>query len=149
MKFKDNTLYNFRVPIHFDANTTGKRRTGEVLINAGDYSAQAFFVQVAFLKITRPFHIVSSTLDLISFGPLGDSIYSEVDSITFTAFDNWTLTAGEWATPAQTSGKAGTYTVRLDYTENPSATEQRLDSVVLTSRGVSETIPLFQQRHKE
>ena len=147
INFKDETLYDIRVPVHFEANTTGRLRGGTVTINAGNYSAGAFFAQVPFLQVTRPQRIIDgNSLEVIRFGPLTDSASVTVDSISFTTYDTWSLSTGTWAKPEQTTGAPGSHTVRLTLQPNVSTVADRRDTLFLTSRGVRDTIPLLQYK---
>lgn len=149
IKFKDDAIYTFSVPIHFQANTTGKIRRASVAINAGEYSIGAYFLQWPFLNVSRPVRFINSnTMEVISYGPLADSAFVTVDSIRFTTYDDWTLTTGKWATPAQTSGRAGTHTIQLNLEPYESTLADRRDTLLLTSRGVTDSIPLLQYKRR-
>lgn len=149
IKFQDDFLWDLKIPVLFEPNTTGQFRTGSVRINAGDYSAGAYFAQTPFLMVTRPMRIINSnTLEVIQFGPLADSAFVTVDSISFTTFDSWTLSNGQWATPAQNSGSAGTHTIRIDLQPYESTEVDRRDTLLLTSRGVTDRIPLLQYKRR-
>jgi hypothetical protein len=72
---------------------------------------------------------------------------AELDSVEFEVFSNWTLTAvdGSWVTPQKTSGKAGVYKVFLDLKQN-TVSQERRDTLLLTSNGITDSIPVLQQK---
>ena len=147
IKFKDEMVWLLTIPVLFDPNTTGEWRSAGVKINAGDYSAGAYFAQAPYLNVIRPTRYINgNTLEVIQYGPLADSAFVTVDSISFTTYGDWTLSTGQWATPAQVSGSAGTHIVRLDLEPYNSTIADRRDTLLLTSRGVTDSIPLLQYK---
>ena len=149
ISFKDERIWMLAIPVHFDPNTTGQWRSASVRINAGDYSAGAYFAQAPFLMVTRPTRYINgSTLKVIQFGPLADSAFVTVDSIAFTTYGDWTLSTGKWATPTQQSGSAGTHIVRLDLEPYTSTEADRRDTLLLKSCGVTDSIPLLQYKRR-
>lgn len=149
IKFQEETVYGLEILIRFEPNTTGEPRTGSVKIDAGDYSTGAYFTQLPYLKVTRPARIINgNTLEVIQYGPLADSAFVTVDSISFTTYDAWTLSTGKWATPEQWNGPAGTHTVRLNLQPYESTEADRMDTLLLTSNGVTDSIPLLQYKKR-
>ena len=159
IKFKDEMVWLLTIPVLFDPNTTGEWRSAGVKINAGDYSAGAYFAQAPYLNVTRPTRYINgNTLEVIQYGPLADSAFVTVDSISFTTYGDWTLSVipdeinqlpqDNWISPVQTSGTPGKYTVLLNMQPNESTSEDRNASLLLTSSGVNDTIPVLQYKRR-
>ncbi|MBQ7495012.1 MAG: hypothetical protein IJT75_04510 [Bacteroidaceae bacterium] len=149
VNFKEDVLYDFVIPMNFDPNTTGKVRSGAVTISAGEYSAGAYFAQLPTLNVIRPMRLLDTyAMEVIPIGPLADSASVTVDSISFTTFGKWTLSTGRWATPEQTSGEPGKYTVRLNLQPYYGTDSDRRDTLLLTSCGVTDSIPLLQYKRR-
>ena len=72
-----------------------------------------------------------------------------ITDVKFETFGSWTLQAqGELLEPLQTTGPAGTHTVR--FALKPNTTDvQRTDTLLLTSRGVTDKIPVVQLPRKK
>lgn len=146
-----NTWVLFRMPLTFRVNTSGVLRTAVLKIRGeGDKSMNtAYFFQTPFLGITRPLRILNSDLIEEKMYPLSLSPEATTDSVTFRVYGDWTLTPldGSWLTLAATEGKAGDNVVELSVLPNPSS-EERADTLILISNGVTDSIPVLQSSTK-
>lgn len=139
-----NALVETSGNIYFEPNLTGDWRYAIVSVNGGDYIAQVAYYQAPFLHLTRPGRYYNENgfpTDLVE---LTDSATWTTDSVTFETFGPWTLSAqGVLLEPEVTEGEAGKHTVRFSFPQNP-LTEDRKDTLLLTSRGVTDKIPVRQ-----
>ena len=148
--------YLCKAYLKIQPNTTGKSRTGLVLVKSYDYSYSSPFVQLGILNVSHPLPTVDSWLDEQSSIPevahyeLIDSAHWTSDSICFTVHNNWSLvfadeTAPDWLvvdnTPIFSNGH---YRVRLALTENTDTENERKATLRLTSGKVSNTITVRQ-----
>ena len=135
-----------RIILTFQPNTTGKARQTTVKIDGGESSNFAMYGQVGFLGITRPTRIYANDLSSDTIVSLTMNAGSEQDSVAFKVFGDWTLTPkdGSWLTLSRTSGAPGSQLVYITPAENAS-TEERRDTLLLTSNGVVDFIPLIQK----
>lgn len=152
----DNTKrYLCRVFLKVEPNTTGRTRTGTVLVKSHDYSYSAPFVQLGLLKVTHPGFVVDSYLDQQSGIPdvahyeLTDSANWTSDSICFTVQNNWDLLFADnetpdWLTLDSKAGVPGEYCVHLTLEENTDTENGREARLRLVSDKVSNTIVVRQ-----
>jgi hypothetical protein len=143
----ENTWVQFSVPLTFTPNRTGKVRDAVVLIDGGQSTNAAYYVQVPYLGISRPMRFVSNeTLMPTEILTLNLTASSVADSVAFVVYGDWTLQAlqGQWLTPSATSGRKGTCKVFLDIDSNTTEAERR-DTLLLTSNGVMDSIFVVQQ----
>ena len=142
-------LVSFTLPVRFTPNTTGQYRMALVEVSAGEYVGGANYVQFDCLNIARPQRRFYSDLSGDAISTLTDSAFVESDSIVFTAYGDWTIdnatTNQGWWIADRTSGSAGTHTVHLTLKPNVLDEEHR-DTLLLTSNGVHDSIPLLQLR---
>ena len=142
-------LVSFTLPLRFTPNTSGRYRIAEVEVYGGEYTGQVHFLQFDCLNIARPGRRFYSDLlgDIIA--PLTDSAFVERDSIVFTAYGDWTIDNASankgWWSVDRASGGAGTHTVHLTLLPNVLNEEHR-DTLLLSSNGVHDSIPLLQLR---
>ncbi len=121
--------------LQFEANTTGSNREAIIHLGAGDYSIDAYVVQVPYLCVTSPARLNEQLL------PLTCAADAESAKLCFTTFDSWTLTTeADWLTIGEPNGfvvenKEVTLTLQPNTT-----TADREATVVLTSRGVAQNI---------
>ena len=139
----------FTVPVQFSPNTTSSYRTALLNVEGGEYTSTACYVQTDFLNITRPGRYIYSDLSGDSIRTLTDSAFVVRDSITFTTYGGWTLTAsnGSWIHLQQSEGNAGQHTVQINLDPNTTS-EDRRDTLWLTSKGVKDYIPCLQYKEK-
>lgn len=143
----ENTWVQFSVPLTFTPNRTGKVRDAVVLIDGGESTNAAYYLQVPYLGISRPMRFVSDqTLMPTGILTLNLTASSVADSVAFVVYGDWTLQAlqGQWLTPSATSGRKGTCKVLLDIDPNTTEAERR-DTLLLTSNGVVDSICVVQQ----
>ncbi len=139
-----NTLVISSVPVQLEANTTGEGRMALINIAAGENTITATVYQYPFLCITYP---VRGLMD----GVLSELLVPSktlTAEVNFTTFDSWTLVPkdGTWLhvdTKGQ-SGSEGEHKVSLTLDANDSG-EIRRDTLLLTSRGVTDKIPVAQE----
>lgn len=145
-----NTWVSFWVPLTFTPNTTGKLRQAYIYIDGGESTNGAYYFQVPFLGISRPMRYVTSDLTVDSLFTLTIDAQSTADSISFHSYGDWALTVqdGSWLSLARTSGTPGEQQVALAVEANVADVE-RTDTIILTSNGVSDSIPVLQKAHKE
>lgn len=141
--------------IEFDVNNTGAIRNGIVAVRSYaddfDQRAYAFYSQVPWLEINRPSAVYTYDKDRYPIGAsftLNDST-QRVDSIAFIVRGEWTLTDGKsFAHPTVMQGRAGQQKVKVELDANPENIE-RLDSIFLTSKGITTKIRFKQLPRKE
>lgn len=139
-----NTLVEVCGSVFFQPNLTGKWRSAIVTLGGGDYIAQVAYFQAPHLHLIRPGRSFDENGFPTKLYTLTDSATWTADSITFETFDKWTLQAqGTLLNPVVTAGEAGRHTVRFEMNENTTA-NQRTDTLLLTSRGVTDKIPVVQ-----
>ncbi|MCR5780300.1 MAG: hypothetical protein K6G70_07145 [Bacteroidaceae bacterium] len=135
-----NTIVQCVVPIRLEANTTGVDRSCVINIEAGEYPISTTIYQTASLNITWP------NLSYVSEWELPATATEA--QLAFNTYDRWELSTkeGDWITiPADSvAGGRGPKTVTFTFTKNPAA--DRRDTLYLTSRGVTDTIPVVQLR---
>ncbi len=148
--------YLCRAYVTVKPNTTGKTRTGTVLVQSYDYSYSAPFVQLGLLNVSHPLPTVDSWLDEQSGIPdvahyeLIDSAHWTADSICFTVQRNWNLSFVDEATPDWLSVdnipgfSNGRYRVNLTLTENTDTKNGRQATLRLTSGTVFNLITVRQ-----
>lgn len=147
----DNSMrYLCRVILNVTPNTTGRTRTGTVLVQSHDYSYSAPFVQLGLLNVSYPLFTADSWLDGQSRIPdaahyeLTDSAHWTSDSICFTVRNNWDLVfaddAPEWLALSKTMGVPGTYTVHLTLTPNTDTKNGREAKLHLISGKVTNDV---------
>lgn len=145
--FQANSEYSLWAPVFFAPNTTGRARQAFVYLKTDDpdYDVTAMFIQVAGLAVSRPSTYLGTDYSIgrpaLQLQPDGGR-----DSISFAVYGDWTLTAlgGTWLTPEQLSGQAGSHVVPLTVSKNESSLS-RIDTLVLTSCGVRDSIYLTQE----
>lgn len=144
-----NALVEFSCPINFEPNQTGDWRLAIVTIGAGEYTTQTGYYQAPHLHLLRPGRAYNADGFPTELVALTDSATWTTDSVKFETFGSWTLQAqGELLEPLQTTGPAGTHTVR--FALKPNTTDvQRTDTLLLTSRGVTDKIPVVQLPRKK
>ena len=139
-----NTLVEVCGDIYFQPNLTGQWRSAIITFGGGEYIAQVAYFQAPHLHLIRPGRSYDENGFPTQLYTLTDSATWTTDSVTFETFDNWTLQAqGNLVQPLVTSGKAGKHTVKFEMTENNTA-DKRIDTLLLTSRGVTDKIPVVQ-----
>ena len=135
-----NTVVQCVIPIRLEANTTGVDRSCVINIAAGEYPISTTVYQTASLNITWPNRTYVAEWEL-------PATATEAQ-LAFTTYDRWDLRAkeGDWITIPTDSlaGSKGETTVTFTFTKNPGA--DRRDTLFLTSRGVTDTIPVVQLR---
>ena len=146
---KSNSIYSVSDLVNFEINNTGRKRWGYITVNAGEYSVSVGYLQLPYLNIHRPMRIVTGS-DLATsvrdtLVTICDSCNVERDSITFTTYKKWTLTAkdGQWLAAGKTNGNEGYNKVYLSFTPN-STNKDRTDTLFLTSGGVVDAIAVKQ-----
>lgn len=137
-------------------NTTGKTRTGKVLVQSYDYSYSSPLIQLGLLNVSHPQPTIDSWLDEQSRIPevahyeLIDSAHWISDSICFNVQKDWSLsfadeTAPDWLvidnTPIISNGH---YRVGLTLAENTDTENDRKATLRLTSGKVSNLITVRQ-----
>ena len=141
-----NTFVSYLVPIQFiEANTTGEGRYVQINVNAGDYSIVASIYQSQYLNITRPSRNTYYPYEL---NELTVAASENITEVKFTTFDSWTLAVqdGSWITlPTESTGASGSHAVSVTLSSNTGSTERR-DTLLLTSRGVTNKIPVLQKK---
>lgn len=133
-------------------NTTGKTRTGTVLVQSYDYSSSFPFVQLGLLKVSHPVYTIDSYLDQQSGIPdvahyeLIDSAHWTADSICFTVQNNWELLGEipEWLTLDKKTDLPGKYRVNLTLVPNTDTENGREAKLKLVSGEVSNEIVVRQ-----
>ncbi|MBO4549718.1 MAG: BACON domain-containing protein [Bacteroidaceae bacterium] len=150
IKYDNSMRYLCKVFLNVKPNTTGKTRTGTVLVKSYDYSYSAPFVQLGLLRVTHPGFTADSYLDEQSGIPdvahyeLIDSAHWTTDSICFTVQNNWDLVFAdetpEWLTLEKTAGVPGKYHVHLTLVPNLDTEEGRKTKLRLVSDKVSNEI---------
>ncbi len=152
-------LVLYSIPLSLEPNTTGKTRRGYVRVNTYEYEAYASYVQLGFLRITRPMATPTSYISEYSTIPLEanftlqDSASFTVDSLSFVTYNPWTLRfKGEsnptWITPAQTEGAEGRSQVTLNLVPNTTDTPREA-TLLLTSGAVTSEITVRQLARKD
>lgn len=142
-----NTFVSYVLPIRFEENTTGKGRFGYIKVNAGDYSIVASIYQSPYLNITKPSRYSKDGLNY-ELNELTAAATDNSAEIAFTAYDVWSLAVqdGSWITlPAENTGINGSHTVTVTLSSNTD-TKERRDTLLLTSRGVTNKIPIVQKK---
>ncbi len=146
---KSSTLYEVRDLVTFEPNTTGRKRTGTIRINAGEYTITTGYLQLPYLNVHRPMRLLRSG-DLLtsvsdSLVAIADSCNVTLDSIAFTTYADWMLTIkqGDWTTLGATSGRKGYNKVYLTLQPNEASTD-RTDTIYLTSAGITDAMPIKQ-----
>lgn len=146
---KSNSIYTVSDLVTFEINKTGRKRWAYIKVNAGEYSVTVGYLQLPYLNIHRPMRIMTGS-DLVtsvndSLVTICDSCNVPRDSIYFTTYDTWTLTAkdGQWLTTEKTGGSKGYNKVYLSLTPNTTNSD-RTDTLYLTSGGVVNAIPVKQ-----
>ena len=145
-------VYDVVVPLTFDANTTEKVRTGYVSVrsfgsNDWDNTAYAAYYQTSWHNITRPLPVYSYEDRVITGAAFRDSLTAQqtVDTLVFQAYDNWTLTGGQFVRAEYTKGFAGECRVPLTIEPN-TGDDTRKDVLVLESdNGVRTPITYIQK----
>lgn len=125
-------IYELAVYLNMKVNTTGKLRTANITVNAGQYSATAMVIQLANLEVERPQITLSPDLSGDTISTLGLPGLANSDSIIFHTQYPWTLSVpeGSFITLRKTSGEAGRNVVFFEYTKNP-LTEARQETITL------------------
>ena len=146
---KSNSIYQVADLVTFELNKTGRRRMGIIYINAGEYSLQTGYLQLPYLNIHRPMRLMTGT-DLItstndSLVTITDSCNVTRDSISFTAYKDWTLSAknGQWLNIETTAGQKGYNKVYVSLSKNDTSGD-RVDTILLNSGGIVDAIPFKQ-----
>lgn len=129
--------------VEIEPNTTDTTRIAYVYFNADGRTLTTYYYQYHYLDIDRP------TRRNYQFA-LTDSATQVSDSIIFTTYnDDWTLKFEDeqswirFATDADTTGTAGSYTVFYELDENTTAST-RSAVMQLTSEGVTTEITVKQ-----
>ena len=145
-----NTWVSFWIPLTFTPNTTGKLRQASIFVDGGESSNGAYYFQVPFLGISRPIRYVTSDLSSDSLYTLNIQASATLDSISFRAYGDWTLSIqdGSWMSLDKTAGSPGEEQVVLTIEPNGLGID-RTDTIVLTSNGVRDSIPVLQRGQKE
>ncbi len=152
MTIQNSYYYQWEVsvPLTFEPNTTGETREAVVYVhNYGtdwDQTISASFIQASWLNITRPEPAYPSYTYYPSYATfaIADSATWEVDSISFTAYGDWTLqTTADFVALGAASGKAGAQVVALALEPNNDEADRQAE-ITLTSNGVSNIITLTQ-----
>lgn len=144
VKYNYASLYLYRVFVSINPNTTGRTRSGSVLVQSYEYSYSSPFVQLGLLNVSHPSWTPDSWLDESSRIPevahytLTDSAHWTSDSICFTVENNWDLTfvgetAPDWLSLGETTSRPGKRTVNLTLTENTDTENGREATLRLTS----------------
>jgi hypothetical protein len=147
----DNSVrYLCKVFFNVEPNTTGKTRTGTVLVQSYDYSFTSPFVQLGLLRLSHPLFTTDTWLNEQSGIPdvahyeLTDSAHWTSDSICFTVQSNWDLVfadeAPEWLELDNTMGIPGKYSVHLKLVPNTDKENGREARLKLVSGKVSNEI---------
>lgn len=147
--------YLCRAFVRIKPNTTGKTRSGSVLVQSYDYSYSAPFVQLGLLNVSHPTFTVDSWLDEPSKIPsvahyeLIDSAHWVADSICFTVQNDWNLefedaTAPDWLLFDKSTDIKGVHRVHLTLAENTDTENGRVATLRLTSGMVSNLITVRQ-----
>ncbi len=137
-----NALVDCYAWLEFEANTTGEQRGGILHLGAGDYSIDAYFVQLPYLCVTSPSRFSQELL------PLTCEATAEQATLKFKVFATWTLALEEeadWLQLEKTAGSEGEQEVGLTLQPN-TTTEDRTATLILTSRGVTEKITIIQNK---
>lgn len=129
--------------VEIEPNTTDTTRRAYVYFNADDRTISTYYYQYHYLNIERP---ARSNYQFA----LTDSATQVSDSIIFTTYnDDWTLAFEDeeswirFATDADTTGEAGSYTVFYELDENTTSSV-RSAVLQLTSEGVTTEITVRQ-----
>ena len=139
-----NTLIEVCGAVFFEPNQTGDWRSAIITVGGGDYVAQVAYFQAPHLHLIRPSRSYDENGFPTNVYTLTDSATWTVDSVTFETFDNWKLQSkGTMLQPMETTGKAGTHTVKFQMSKNLTS-EKRTDTLLLTSRGITDKIPVVQ-----
>lgn len=130
--------------IYFEPNLTGEWRSSVITIHAEEYSAQVAYYQAPNLHLIRPGRDFDENGFPTQLNALTDSASWTTDSVTFETFGAWTLASQKGLlTPAKESGPSGVHTVSFSFSKNGS-TSERVDTLLLTSCGVTDKIPVKQ-----
>lgn len=158
-KAKGDIPYAYRsvwvvsVPLYFEPNTTGKPRSGNVMVQSyGDddwnTTATASYFQLSWIHITQPtpiYDYVNNEFTNAHFEAKEPATLSVPDTLKFEAHGAWNITEGtSFVHPQQLSGSEGFIKLPLDVDNNESA-EERNDAVTLTINGVSTEIKFVQE----
>ncbi len=167
MKIQNSYWYMWEIPIPltFDANTTGETRMGIISIhNFGDgwdRTVQTLFLQMGWLNITHPaptyqYYTVQNSDTIPANYPmtatfeLTDTATQVRDSLTFIAYDDWTVTCkSDFVKLENATGSAGECKVDITLVDANETAAERTAELILTSRGVSSTIKLTQTPEPE
>lgn len=146
----------FYVPVYltFEANTSGKPRTGNITIRSYDNDdwdniATAAYYQVAWHNVLQPAPTYQSGSDgVITSASFKKTVAAtqETDTIVFHAYGKWTLTDGGFIhveKGLQTGGE-GEHVLPVTLDVN-ATTENRTSTLVLSSNGVSTPIEYTQE----
>lgn len=126
--------------LQFEANKTGDIRNAVIHLGAGDYSIDAYVIQVPYLCVTSPSRVNEQLNPLICDADVTSA------TLKFTTYSQWTLTTeADWLTLGTTAGAAGDSQVTVTLQPN-TTTADRSATVVLTSRGVAQNIIIQQQK---
>lgn len=156
INYADRNVWILSLPIQFQANTTGKPRTGSVSLhtyggNDWDQTVSAYYYQVPWPNITCPAPAYSYQERIAVsavFEATEPDVLQEPDTLMFTAYGDWTLTDGTFVHPAVNMGTKGEQKVVLNIDPNM-GTEERTDVIKLTSNGVTTEITYKQEIKKE
>lgn len=136
--------YLVTVPVEMKPNTSGRTRTGSVLVKSGEFSFSMPFVQLGILEITHPVFTAEKWLDRGHGIPeeasfvLTDSAHWTVDSLCFNVQGNWDLEfaeqpAPEWVSFDKSTDLRGRYKVNISLTPNLDSDNGRETKLRLTT----------------
>ena len=157
IKYNNTKRYLCKVFVKTLPNTTGRTRSGSVLVQSYDYSYSTPVVQLGQLNVSHPARTVDTWLDDLHIVPLDaryvltDSAHWTRDSICFTVQDRWELTfvdgKPDWLDfYEETNHLPGTYSVLLTLVPNQDKEHERETTLCLTSGGIANTITVRQLR---
>ncbi|MCD8302101.1 MAG: hypothetical protein LUC44_03675 [Prevotellaceae bacterium] len=155
MKIENSYWYEWymSVPVTFEANATGETRDCMISVyNYGpdDWSATMTisFLQFGWHNISRPtpaYEYGSNTYPVRATFSLTDSATQVVDTLAFTAYNDWTLACDDstFVHLQSTSGSAGSNHAPITLSPNEESAD-RSAVISLTSSGVTTEITLTQ-----
>ena len=154
---QDQLLRLYILPVSIQPNTTGKTRLGYLRVTSYEFTAYASYIQVGFLRITRPAYEIKTLISEYSSIPsevsfcLKDSSTFTLDSLSFTTYNPWTLqpdASASWLTLSRTEGEAGHNLVELYMKENETKSSREA-KLKLTSGEVTNEIIVRQSGRKD
>ncbi len=142
-------------PVTFEPNTTGKPRMGHIRVHTTgaddwDNTTTASYYQLSWLDISRPAPAYSYNDNLITGAAFKTKVGAEqtADTLEFWTAGRWTLSDGLYVHPEVSSGGEGMHKIPVRIDVNATEAE-RIDTVTLTSNGVSSHVQFTQEIKKE